>query len=159
MKKNGFTLIELMAVMVIMGLLILMIAPNLIKDYNESLIEAIVTQEENAVSAAKIFVEDYCLNPITDEYFQKCPNRYKNAVNDKKYLCLSDIQNPPAVNASMAPKPYIDNISFKDEDCKGYILFNKTSTGIYSDAKAYLVCGSEYETEGIDKITYGECLN
>lgn len=154
MNKSGFSLLELMVVMVLLSLLVLMITPNLIDDYNQSLLETIVTQEENIVSGAKLYVEDYCLNPISDQYFSKCPNRYKNAINDVKYLCLSDVQNPPLNNES-----YINSVTFKDEDCKGYVLFKKTSTGIYSDAKTYLVCGSEYETEGIDKITYGECLN
>lgn len=148
--KKGFTLLELLAAIVILSLLMLMLIPNLIDYYNDSLAENMVTQESNVRDAAKLFVQDYCVNPITDQYYNNCPVRYK----DNKYVCLSDIQT-----AILTDVPYIKDVKYKDTSCKGVVVFTAASTGVYSEANTYLVCEDLYTTEGTDTILYADCFN
>jgi prepilin-type N-terminal cleavage/methylation domain-containing protein len=75
MKKNGFTLIELMAVIVILALLALMITPNVlssISKYNKRIYE---TQLNNILSAAEHWAADTiedrgCLICVADSEYK-----------------------------------------------------------------------------------------
>ena len=70
--KKGFTLIELIAVMAIVGVLSIMIVPNVIKLLNGSMEDTMKITENEVVDAANLYVEDYCRNPINDEYRDNC---------------------------------------------------------------------------------------
>ena len=60
MNKNGFTLIEIIATIAILSLLSLLIMPNIMKNYNQSKIDAITIQKNKLVEAGDIFLDDYC---------------------------------------------------------------------------------------------------
>ena len=143
MKKAGFTLIELLGVIAILGILILAVVPNVIKIYNKSLLKTMSIQENNIKNASKLFVEDYCISPIDNSYI--CPNSYKNEINDEKYVCLSDLQN---INDK-----YINNVTYKKEDCSGVIVYTEDENGGYNKSKTYLYCGYNEDTTSYSYMT------
>ncbi len=142
--RNGFTLIELLAVIAIIAVLTLIAVPAALKIYNENVIKNMHVQEGQVKDAANLFVEDYCKSTI--DQTKICPQSYSHAVNDKKTVCLQDLQN--------SSEKYIGKIKYKSSDCKGYVTYYLDSeTGVYGDEKAYLFCGLnedgtfEYATE------------
>ena len=54
-NKRGFTLVELIAAIAVIAIISVLAAPNIIKKYNDSRIEAIVIQESKLVEAGDIF--------------------------------------------------------------------------------------------------------
>lgn len=59
MKKNGFTLVELLAVLVIMGLLSLIIVPNVTKYIKSSTKTTYETYKHTLADAAKNYIIDH----------------------------------------------------------------------------------------------------
>lgn len=146
MKKDGFTLTELLAVIVLLGVLSLMVVPNAVKMYNQSKIKAMESQEQKVVDAANLFVQDRCTRKI--DHSLECPNSYKYGVGDQKYVCLSDVQTDK----------YIKDIKFNNTSCTGLIIYNKDERGKYNVGKAYLFCGTGYSTDStLNKTTYDQC--
>ena len=131
-EKNGFTLTELLAVIAIISILTLMAVPAVIKIYNDSVIKTMRVQENEIKHAANLFVEDYCNDPLDHSLI--CPQSYSKPVNNKKVVCLSDLQN--------SKDKYISSVKYKDSDCKGYVTYYlDENTGIYGNEKTYLFCG------------------
>ena len=156
-EKNGFTLTELLAVIAIISILTLMAVPAVIKIYNDSVIKTMRVQENEIKNAANLFVEDYC-NDVLDHSLI-CPQSYSKPVNNKKVVCLSDLQN--------SKDKYISSVKYKDSDCKGYVTYYlDENTGIYGNEKTYLFCGLkedgtyEYITDNnYDTKEYCSCNN
>lgn len=130
MKKNGFTLVELLATIAILGILVLIAVPNVIKYLDSSRQKAMITQENTILDAANLYISDYCSSSRIHEGM--CPESYENNEDSKEsYLCLSDLQN--------ASSSYADDIKYKGKSCKGIIVFeDKDSKG-----KTYLYCGDD----------------
>ena len=60
MKKNsGFTLVELIAVIVILSLLIAIIVPNVLKNYGDSTKKLYNIMVENICRASNLYMEEY----------------------------------------------------------------------------------------------------
>lgn len=113
MNRNGFTLVELLAVIAIVGILTLIAVPNAIKLYNEAILKEMVVQESNIKNAANIYLEDYCNSKLDDRLI--CPSSYEEVNNkDEKYVCLSDLQE--------ANDSYIGSVKYKKDSCKGIIV-------------------------------------
>ena len=155
MKKNGFTLVELLVVIGVIAILTLMVVPAAIKIYNENVIKSMHVQENEVKDAANLFIEDYCKSTI--DQTKICPKSYSVSKNDKKTVCLQDLQK--------SGDKYIDTIRYKNTDCKGYVTyFLDSETGLYGNEKAYLLCGLnddgsyEYVTdENYDLKEYCKC--
>lgn len=130
MKKYGFTLVELLATIAILGILVLIAVPNVIKYLDSSRQKAMITQENTILDAANLYISDYCSSSRIHEGM--CPESYENNEDSKEsYLCLSDLQN--------ASSSYADDIKYKGKSCKGIIVFeDKDSKG-----KTYLYCGDD----------------
>jgi prepilin-type N-terminal cleavage/methylation domain-containing protein len=136
--KKGFTLIELIAVMAIVGVLSIMIVPNVIKLLNGSMEDTMKITENEVVDAANLYVEDYCRNPINDEYRDNCLVDKKTINESKIYFCLSTLQG----------RKMIKEVYFKEStSCKGIVTYDYENYK-YFNPKAYLYCGESYETEG-----------
>lgn len=155
MKRNAFTLTELLAVIGILGILILAVVPNVIKIYNNALLKTMETQEANVKNASKLYVEDYCIDPIDNTYI--CPSSYENVVNNERYVCLNKLQS--------GSDKYIGNITYKNKSCTGVVVYTKDTSGSYSNSKTYLYCGYDEENNSYSYMTdpllnvskYSEC--
>ena len=60
MKKNGFTLVELLVVVAILAMLVALVVPNVMESYHNSLKKDMEIQENGVVDAANIFIRDFC---------------------------------------------------------------------------------------------------
>ena len=67
-KNNGFTLVEMLVVLAIVAILAVFAIPNFTTILSENRNKAMQIQENNIVEAAKLYVQDYCLNPIDSTY-------------------------------------------------------------------------------------------
>lgn len=143
MKKYGFTLIELLGVIAILGILTMAVVPSVIKIYNNSIQKTMSIQESDVKNASKLFVEDYCTNPIDSTYI--CPSTYKNEVNEEKYVCLNDLQS--------GTDKYIGSVTYKKEECTGVIVYTKDESGSYNESKTYLYCGYDSEANSYSYMT------
>ncbi len=133
-SRNGFTLVELLAVVAIMAILVIIAVPNIIKVYNSGVLKEMLVQENNIKDAANLYLEDHCNSKLDED--SVCPSSYEYAnYNDEKFVCLSDLQ---AANDN-----YINDVKFKSDTCQGVIVYDRDrETGLYTDAKTYLYCGN-----------------
>lgn len=140
MNKKGFTLVELLTVIAILGILVVLVAPNVISSFNKANDNAAKIQENQILDGAKLLIEDYCIHPIGG---YKCNDVSFTTSGTTRYSKLSDIQE----------KGYIEDVVFSGESCIGFVTYTKeTNSRNYKDYKAYIKCGNAYETEGINSI-------
>lgn len=140
MKKNGFTLVELLAVIAIIALLSTVAVSAVISIYNSNIKKTMILQENNISDVSKIYLEDFCLDPLPgSEYI--CPSTYTN----KHYICLSDLEDKR--------NEYIEGATYKNEECSGIIVFEKDKHGEYTKPKTYLYCGYNNDTKTYDYTT------
>ncbi len=66
--KKGFTLVELLAVIAIVAVLAVFIVPNVLKTFKSSKEGLSRIQKEQILNAATMYINDTCINPISDEY-------------------------------------------------------------------------------------------
>ena len=106
-NKNGFTLVELLAVIAILGILMVFAVPELLSQLKKSKGDALNRVKDIVISAAKNYVSDYELNaPISvsitdlcDEDYLECP--VKNPVTDTNmtgYVIANKLDNYMYVN-------------------------------------------------------------
>lgn len=78
MNKKGFTLVEIIAIVAILAILVIIAAPNVMKLFREGREKTMTIQENEVLDAAKLYLEDYCRNPISSSYLKECnDNRYE----------------------------------------------------------------------------------
>ncbi len=78
MKKNGFTLVELLAVIVILGLLVLLIVPKVIGIFNSSKVKSYEVSINNLVKSLNSIAVDKKANLIS---FNGCIIDFDNDSN------------------------------------------------------------------------------
>lgn len=144
MKNKGFTLVELLLVIALIGILSVLIVPNFINIFKNTLDKDMQVIENNVRDAAELYEYDHCIEPLYDPLTKEvytCPESYK----ENKYICLSELTS--------GSEPYIDNVKYNKTECKGFIQFGDVN-------KTYLYCEDDYTTDKtIDTNLYQECLN
>ena len=76
-NKNGFTLVELLAVIAILGILMVFAVPELLSQLKKSKEDALNRVKDIVISAAKNYVSDYELNaPISVSITDLCDEDY-----------------------------------------------------------------------------------
>lgn len=146
-NKNGFTLMELLGVIVILGLLVAISVPAVTKILNKNKINAIKIDENNLSDASQLLINDFCDNPISSKYKEYCKpdstdttTKNKSLVRKKDdftyYICISDLK---ALNY------YESDIKYGTTLCEGYVLF-KNDDKKFRNGKTYVSCkdGSDY---------------
>ncbi len=147
MKNKGFTLAEMLAVIVLLAVLVLMVVPNAVKLFNRSKLKSIKTQENSILDASNLFVTDFCKKSISGN-INECPSSYRYATGEQKYVCLEDIQE----------EGYIDIIKYNGTVCKGLVIYEKGYDERYSNGQIYLFCGEDYSTDNsLNKSIYNHC--
>ena len=104
--KKGFTLVELLAVIVLMSLVMMLIFPSIRKIYSSNTNKQYETYKDMMV-----------------EYAKTIPN-YKS----KTYICLSDL-GMPKINEKLTCNGYV-NIS----EMKAYLTCSNDSNNVFKDS-------------------------
>ena len=136
--KKGFTLVEILAVIAIIGMLSIMILPGVIKLFNDSIDDAMKVTENEVLDAANLYLEDFCRNPIDDTHRSNCVDDKKELDDTHVYFCLSSLQG----------REMIKDVYYKESTpCKGIVIYEMDGYK-YKNPKVYLYCGGIYTTEG-----------
>ena len=130
MNKRGFTMIELLAVIMLILALAALVSPNLIEIFNKSTEKSMKIQEKELKDAGLLYLEDYCLNPLDGN---ACALKF----NNENYTYSGKINLSELID-----KKYVETISLNEQECTGCVRFDQ------NEATAYLSCGEEYQTEG-----------
>ena len=165
MNRNGFTLVEIIATIAILSLLSLLIMPNIMKNYNQSKIDAITIQKNKLVEAGDIFLDDYCKDAINSSYKQKCEIYYQSLDStlssqlsdekDYKYICVDDIKKL---------EYYTEDLKFGGTLCHGVVVYEIDKyTKMQTDSFSYVECGKEYPIEKTEydiklRNLFGNCF-
>ena len=139
MNKKGFTLVEIIAVIALIAVVMIIIAPNLIKTLGDSTTKAMKIQEKEVAEAGLLYLEDHCKNPIDGK---KCIGAYNNPFHlNSDYTYTGQVTLEMLIN-----EKYIEPVELSGETCKGCIYIE------HNDPNVYVKCGEKYETEGYNSI-------
>ena len=131
--KKGFTLLELLVVIILIGFLLAIVVPFTIKILDGSVTNTMKIQEEEVENAAKIYLEDSCKTPLDNTKI--CT--LNKSVTDGIVYYNGEISLSALINNN-----YIDQVSIRNKECEGRIVFTN------NEPKAYLKCGDVYSTDG-----------
>jgi prepilin-type N-terminal cleavage/methylation domain-containing protein len=123
-KRQGFTLVELLAVIVILAIILVIAIPNIMKIIEKAKLDAYKRNEELLINA-------------TRNYLAGNPDKAPINVGEIKIVNLTDLQ---AYNI-------IENIKDvkSNSNCIGQITVTKKNSSEYS-YDPYIECGSNYKT-------------
>ncbi len=142
-NKKGFTFIEILIGIALMGLVTIMLVPGIVDSFRGSKRNIMKIQEKQIANAAKIYLEDFCLNPVNDNI--SCSLHYDTDSEGFR------VYNDTLEVSTIVDLGYISAIKLNESDCEGYIVIENTT-----EVNTYLYCGEEYVTSGyvgLDEIT------
>lgn len=121
-NKKGFTLIELLAVILLLAIIIVFVVPNVVKIFNSSNSKLNGLQKKQLEEAVELYINDTCLNPISDLYvceFASTIDSGSNIIISNSSISLDDF----------LAKGYISSDSQLSK-CSGtiFIIENKVDT-------------------------------
>lgn len=135
--NKGFTLVELIIVIALIGLMAILIVPSVIKTLNKADQKLLKIQEQQVEDAAEIYLEDYCLSPLNDTY--ECPLSYTiDSSGEILYSGELDLD-------VLIENKYMDEVNIKGIRCIGEIIITD------NNPDALLACGEKYLSEGMLK--------
>ena len=137
MNKKGFTLVEIISVIALIAVVMIIIAPNLIKTLGDSTSKAMKIQEKEVAEAGLLYLEDHCKNPIDGK---KCLGFSGSTITKNSDYTYSGVIT---LNMLIYEK-YIEPVELSGEECYGCVVFESNK------AKAYFVCGEKYTSEGYE---------
>jgi len=131
MNKNGFTLVELLAVIVLLGLILVITMTNGFGLFNKAKGGINQIEEDNLIEAAKVFLVDVD-NDFFDDYTETCQrNEFYTNIGCK-------------VEVSYIIENYMDKVPQSCDDGKDLTLkiIKDTTTGIvdYVVEKDEVIC-------------------
>ena len=71
MNKKGFTLIEVIAIIAILGVIMTLVVPRILSSLNGGIEKTMKVQEDEIREAGLLYLEDMCKNPIG---YGTCPS-------------------------------------------------------------------------------------
>jgi len=128
-NKKGFTLIEILAVIGLISILMMFVTPSLAHIFSGSLDEIMKTQEKELEIVGKIFLDDFCKNPLPNK---TCPSTINKNIN-KEYNGFISLE-------TLINEEYMNEVTNNDKPCTGCVIYDGKLT------EAYLVCEG-YETK------------
>jgi len=129
--NKGFTLVEILVVVFILGLLAAFAYPAVIDVFNDIKVKSMVIEENHVRNAAKMYVED-CFNTQTKDALNGCSNA--DILSDSGHIFLGD----------MVYDGYTEEVKFGDLLCEGYVEFD------YEEYKVCIKCGETYKTADLE---------
>jgi prepilin-type N-terminal cleavage/methylation domain-containing protein len=125
MNKKGFTLVEIIATIVIMAVIGLIAVPNVIKSFNNSRINSMKTQENNLVRSGDLLLEDYCKDSINEDNKDKCDMYYQELLlTDKEQENNTDFLSDEKIYSTHFACLVRTRLAFV---CCGAALFHRTA--------------------------------
>ena len=142
MNKKGFTLVEIIATIVIIAVVGLIAVPGVIKSFNNSRIYSIKIQENNLVQSGDLLLDDYCKDSINKYNKDKCDMYYQELVltdiekeNNKDFLSNEKIYKYICVDDIKSLKYYTEELKFSGEPCNGVVIYEiDKKTNMKSDS-------------------------
>jgi len=108
--KKGFTLVELLAVIVVLGVILAIAIPNVLNIIEKTRIDAIIKNEEMMINAAKKYlVSNTSILPVN--------------VGDTIEVTLDNLKTNRLIDSIKNPR--------NNQECNGYILVTKVNTTDY----------------------------
>lgn len=155
MNKKGFTLVEIIATIVIIAVVGLIAVPGVIKSFNNSRIDSIKIQENNLVQSGDLLLDDYCKDSINKYNKDKCDMYYQELVltdiekeNNKDFLSNEKIYKYICVDDIKSLKYYTEELKFSGNYCNGVVIYEiDKKTNMKSDSYSYIKCNDSYKTE------------
>ncbi len=136
-KLNGFTFIEILLTITLLSAITLIVVPAAYNYFVKSKTAVMKVQEKHVSDATKVYIEDTCLNPISED--TDCLINFERDTDGfKVYSDVIDVQ-------TIIDEGYISSIELNDTGCSGYIVIEETS-----NVTTYLRCGTEYITTGYE---------
>lgn len=127
MNKRGFTLVELLAVIALVAVIMLLVVPAVSSSFGGSLDKVLSVQRNEIKDAAKLYLNDYCLYPLSGNTCTLTRN------NDFTYSGTISL-------ATLVSANYIENVKLNNDTCTGCIVFTN------NDAFVHLKCGERETT-------------
>ena len=131
--KKGFTLVELLAVIVILAVILIIAIPQVLKAVDNSRNSAYTNQEQMIENVAKT-------------YLAKNSGEAPNEIGETLFIDLGDLQEKNLIGE-------IRDASNQQIICEGYVAITKIDFNDY-DYKSFINCGENYQTEGYAGIDF-----
>ena len=150
--RKGFTLVELLAIIIIIGVLASFAAVNVVSYYKKSADTAVLSQEAAVLDAANLAIVDFCNRPIDSRTKkERCIYNENNAPkgivrldnNGHGYVCLDKLK---------AAEYYTSEIVHSKSPCMGYVLYDYVD-GKFENGKTYLFCVNQSDKSLYDYQT------
>jgi type IV pilus assembly protein PilA len=129
--KKGFTLVELLAVIVILAIILAIAVPSISSMINNAQRQAFIDNEKMIIKATKMYIGiDTNMLPIN--------------IGDTKEVTLNTLQSNNYIGIIKDPKD-------KAKTCNGYVLITKTDSNNYN-YEPYLNCESDIKSSSEDGL-------
>ncbi|MCK7543102.1 type II secretion system major pseudopilin GspG [Marinobacter bryozoorum] len=122
-NQRGFTLIEIMVVMVILGLLVAVVAPNIMGRSDQAKVTIAKTQMSNIANALDLYRLDNSHYPSTQQGIEALVNRPTGSPEPKNW-------NPDGYLKSVPEDPWDNTYEYQSPGAEGaYDLYSLGSDG------------------------------
>lgn len=108
MKKKGFTLVELLAVIAILAILVIVAMPNVLGMFNQAKANSFVTEVQKYMDTAKTsFMQNAMLNGGKEVVFMKCHSEINTNCETTANYKVGKVGSVDELDMDGAPKNYL----------------------------------------------------